>query len=127
MARFDDAKVGDRIVAPEIYNGFATLKKINNAETFTVDFDGKYQFSFYKDGRYYPYGKVPCAFYTNDDGDLLTGRPKRKVLKEWDVKVHGYHKSPNAHAITLYVSMLDFEKFKVTIGSHAKLTVEVEE
>lgn len=126
MARFDDAKVGDKVKAPTILSGEHEITAVEDCGEYPikVGFCG-----FNIDGKWSKDAEAPALFYTNDAGDLLTERPKRKVKRSWDFVVHGCTWDRDGFPkITLSVeSIADLEQFRLTIGKPATLIVEVDE
>lgn len=125
MARFDDAKVGDKVKAPTILSGEHEITAVEDCGEYPikVGFCG-----FNIDGKWAKDAEAPALFYTNDAGELLTERPKRKVKRSWEFVVHGCTWDRHESQIILKTSSLDdLDRFRLTIGKPAKLIVEVEE
>lgn len=135
MARFDDAKVGDKVKVPTVFKGTGLITSIRPSNsTLPVEVVwSKYgemkSMWFTLEGKTHSDSEAPALFYTNDAGELLTERPKRKVKRSWDFVVHGCTWDRDGFPkITLSVeSIADLEQFRLTIGKPATLIVEVDE
>lgn len=128
MARFNDAQVGDKVKAPDLFGDMiGRVDEITNGGIVHLLFEDGSSIWINADGKYTTHAKNPVLFYTNDNGDLLTERPKRKVRKYYYGTINGFTDTGLTVLLSMRMPSIDELKIMLSKKTPATLIVEVDE